>query len=170
MTEQWRAVAGFEGHYEVSNKGNLRSLDRIVTTRKSSRRIKGIPLSLSTDPRRHVWIHLMKNSIQTGFKVSDLVYESFCGPIPRDKEVVQKNGNKLDNSLENLELRDVCTERKEQKRQRNINGKLKDDEIREIRRLYAQDVPTWEIAARYKVRQTQTIWRIVHNYTYTWVD
>ena len=29
MTEKWKAIAGYEGFYEVSNMGRVRSLDRI---------------------------------------------------------------------------------------------------------------------------------------------
>jgi hypothetical protein len=30
MTEQWRPIAGYEGFYEVSDRGRVRSLDRVI--------------------------------------------------------------------------------------------------------------------------------------------
>ena len=49
--EEWRPVIGFEGHYEVSNKGNVRSLDRTIfdLNGKRKRFIKGVALKPSKD-------------------------------------------------------------------------------------------------------------------------
>lgn len=37
MTESWLAVCGFEGFYEVSDRGRVRSVDRVITRRNGMR-------------------------------------------------------------------------------------------------------------------------------------
>lgn len=39
--EKWAPIAGYEGHYEVSDHGNVRSLDRVVKTSRGTRRVQG---------------------------------------------------------------------------------------------------------------------------------
>ena len=40
MIEIWKAVAGYEGLYEVSNLGNIKSLDRVIRTRYNGTTIR----------------------------------------------------------------------------------------------------------------------------------
>ncbi len=47
MKERWRNVIGFEGLYHVSNLGRVKSVDRVVMTRKGSGQYKGRILKTS---------------------------------------------------------------------------------------------------------------------------
>jgi hypothetical protein len=38
-TERWRQVPGYEGHYEVSDRGRVRSIDRVVIMKDGRRRV-----------------------------------------------------------------------------------------------------------------------------------
>jgi hypothetical protein len=71
MIENWRAVVGYEGHYEVSDQGRVRSLDRLVEFKDGrSRLFRGLPQKeiagfFDIDPSRvsdikngHRWGHL----------------------------------------------------------------------------------------------------------------
>ena len=50
--EKWMAIPGYEGLYEVSDKGNFRSLDRVVTKRNGTRvRYKGREVALDYGKR-----------------------------------------------------------------------------------------------------------------------
>jgi hypothetical protein len=78
--EEWRAVAGFEGCYQVSSKGRVLSVERLVSG----------PYGLKTVPERirrpawhrrpgEWWITLHKDGHRTYRRVGDLVREAFCG-------------------------------------------------------------------------------------------
>ena len=89
--EEWKNVIGYEGLYEVSNKGNVRNVRRNTL------------LKLSKTNDGYIQVHLYKNGIRTGFKVHRLVAEGFL-PNPNNlPEVNHKDENPINNSVNNLE-------------------------------------------------------------------
>ena len=102
--EIWKDVKGYEGYYEVSNIGNVRSVDRMVKHSKGGLRIyKGKTLvpCLSVDGYRLV--HLSKLNVSEMKRVNRLVAEAF---IPNPDSLPQVNHldeNKLNNRVDNLE-------------------------------------------------------------------
>lgn len=118
--ELWRPVKGYEGWYEVSSFGRVRSVDRVILRRNNSvMHLKG-KIKEETDDGHGYWqVMLYKNGIGKGIKVHRLVAEAFIEipehlkHLPLDKiDINHKNENKKDNMVENLEW---CT------RQYNIN-------------------------------------------------
>lgn len=106
MNEEWRDIKGFEGRYQISSLGNLKSLDRNFNNRE----IKGVSLkpAISSNGYLRTTFCIGRN-FRKSFSVHRLVADAF---IPnKDSKILQvnhKNGNKLDNSVENLEW---CTAR-----------------------------------------------------------
>lgn len=104
MTEIWKPIPDFEGYYEISNKGRVRSLDRTITYndgRKS--RIKGKVKKPAIVRGGYLQIRLRKNNIRKNYYVHVLVARLFI-PNPENlPEVNHKNHIKTDNSVENLE-------------------------------------------------------------------
>lgn len=107
MTEVWKPVIGYEGLYEVSSLGRVKSLARTV------HRSNGIPqripekyLRLTVPPIGHVVVSLYK--LGGGLKgsrkhqVHRLVLESFVGPCPEGMQALHWNDTYGDNRLENL--------------------------------------------------------------------
>ncbi len=89
MEEVWRDVQGFEGLYEVSSLGNVRSPRGVVTPYKSS---KG-----------YLKVGLFKNCKDHKRRVNRLVAQAFI-PNPNDYPCVYyRDGNKENNSVNNLE-------------------------------------------------------------------
>jgi len=88
--ENWRDVVGFEGKYEVSNLGRVRSL--------CCGRIKVLKLGRHGNGYR---------TVTPGGRISKLVHRlvamAWIGPIPNDKEVNHIDGDKANNRVENLE-------------------------------------------------------------------
>jgi hypothetical protein len=102
--EVWKPVIGFkevEGEYEVSNKGNVRSLDRWKTNSIGSKYFyKGRVLSTHYNHKGYKRVQLGKQGAQT---VHQIVAKAFI-PKPEGKEQVNhKDGNKDNNCADNLE-------------------------------------------------------------------
>lgn len=158
--EQWKDIPGFEGYYQVSNLGKVRSLDREITFRNGRKRTyDGCFLSpkRSGDGYRKVALSVGRNINQVS--IHRLVMLAFVGPS--DLEVNHKNGDKTDNRLENLEY----TTRAENELHayhtlghraangaRKSNAKLTDADVVKIRQEWATGKYTQkEIAGRFGI-------------------
>lgn len=106
MIEVWRDIPGYEGKYQASTLGGIRSLTRQITQTSRwgtdfTRTVKGHVLR----PGRyceggHVSVVLGKGA--NGSPVHQLVLLTFEGPPPSGQEVRHLNGIPTDNRLENL--------------------------------------------------------------------
>ena len=100
----WRPVNGYEGRYEVSNSGVIRSLDVAVRCRGKGIRIhKGKLLPYRANNRDYLTVSLTKDNITKSFLVHRVVAEAFipnCDALP---QVNHKDGNKANNDVSNLE-------------------------------------------------------------------
>ena len=106
MVERWMPVRGFEGLYEVSDLGRVRSIDRIVRCARGRghRTIPGRTLKVKTERRGYQVVALMP--LSGGYRylsVHRLVLEAFVGTSPSDQhECRHGNGAYGDNRLSNL--------------------------------------------------------------------
>lgn len=96
MVEIWKDIKGYEGIYQVSDLGRVKSLNYnhhgMEAILKPSNRGNG-----------YLFVVLCINKIKTNYLVHRLVCESFL-PNPENKRTVNhKNGIKTDNRLDNLE-------------------------------------------------------------------
>lgn len=98
-TEQWRAVVGYEGAYEVSDLGRVRSLNR-VTDR--GRKWRGRVMTTTALQNAYLVVTLWRNGSQRTPLVHRLVLEAFVGPAPESHEARHVNGDRADNRLTNL--------------------------------------------------------------------
>ena len=101
--EVWKDVVGYEGLYQVSNIGNVRSLDKYVLNRgKYPVLLKGRIMKPSSSSGYWMLV-LYKNGKGKNLKIHRLMAKSFL-PNKENKECINhKNGIKTDNNLENLE-------------------------------------------------------------------
>lgn len=100
--EQWKSIPHYEGYYEVSDQGRVRSLDRTIVTVQGRRTVPGKALTPSTDALGRMVVNLSKGGKPKQFKVHRLVMRAFRGPCPDGMEVCHNNGDSADNRLENL--------------------------------------------------------------------
>ena len=100
----WQPVLGWEGFYEVSYKGELRSVDRRVTYSNGSERIvHGQPKKIHHDRYGYARASLCRPGHSVTAQMHVLVCEAFHGPRPSpEAEVCHANDNRSDNRAENL--------------------------------------------------------------------
>lgn len=102
---EWRPVAGYEGYYEVSSFGDVRSVGRIVPrsgTQGDVRKNSQIRRA-SVTPKGYLRMQLVRDGEQRNFMVHRLVAEAFLanpGDLP---EVNHRDGDKKNNRVTNLE-------------------------------------------------------------------
>ena len=100
QTEIWKAVAGYEGLYEVSNTGKVRSLERITSV---GRRGIGKELRQYLLPCGYLDVSLSSNGKVKHKRVHRLVANAFCENQDNKDEVNHIDGNKQNNNACNLE-------------------------------------------------------------------
>lgn len=102
MEEIWKDIPGYEGLYQASNLGRVRSLDREVFGKYDNIAVK--KGKILTPRHRRAQVTLMKDGIRSYPLVSRLVYSAFYGPIPDGMQVNHIDENPEKNNLENLNL------------------------------------------------------------------
>ena len=102
MTEIWKDIKGYEGLYQVSNLGRVKSLDRIVHCKNGTIKFcKG--MILHTFKNNYLFVRLSKDSTYKTKYIHKLVAQAFI-PNPDDlPEINHKDENKLNNDINNLE-------------------------------------------------------------------
>ena len=116
--EEWKSIPGYEGLYEVSSYGRVRSLDRY--DRRNCFR-KGRILKQNNDGRGYMSIELCLNSKIKRYLVHRLVAQAFIPNPDNLPEVNHKDENPENNSVTNIEW---CN------RSYNINYGTRKDKVR----------------------------------------
>lgn len=99
--EIWKDIEGFEGIYQISNYGRVKSLSRIVFSSPNVARKKKEIIRVVSLNKGYEFVKLKKET--TNYYVHRLVAIAFI-PNPENKpEVNHKNGKKNDNRVDNLE-------------------------------------------------------------------
>ena len=104
MIEEWRPIVGYEGLYEVSSYGRVRSLDKYVKSKSKSYRLhKGKVLISEKNTRGYLSVVLSYNGKHKAITVHRLVAQAFI-PNPNNlPEINHKDEDKTNNNVENLE-------------------------------------------------------------------
>jgi hypothetical protein len=104
--EQWKDIPGYEGVYQASTHGAIRTVEgkttsnrRYKTRRWKSRILKG----RGDNPRTGKRVSLWKDGKHKDWLVARLVALTFLGYPPEGFTVNHKDGNRLNNTVENLE-------------------------------------------------------------------
>lgn len=162
--EEWKDIPDYEGYYQVSNLGRIKSLDRLVQHRNISALLKSKIYTISLLNNKYLNVGLNKNGKQKTFLVHRLVAIAFI-PNPENKLEVNHKGekpNKLDNRLwmlewatkkENTEHCDNNKLRNPAKGERIHLAKLTKKEVLEIREI-GKGMCQQKIAFKYNVSQS----------------
>ncbi len=154
-TEKWQTIKGYEGVYEISNKGNVRN-----TKRNNKPHI----LALATDSSGRKTVSLWKHGKEKRYKVHRLVLSAFIGSCPATLETCHNDGNASNNCVSNLRWDthiSNCQDRKAHGRERGgfVKGnrahcKINIRDVKEIRKL-AKTQSQASIALKYPIGATQ---------------
>jgi hypothetical protein len=107
--ETWRDILGYEGLYQISDEGNVKSLDRNVEAlsrwgKKRTMFFKGKELEKCLGTNNYYHVVLSKDGKTNTFDIHPLVWKTFNGDIPEGYVINHKDENKTNNKLSNLEL------------------------------------------------------------------
>lgn len=102
-SERWLPALGYEGWYEVSDLGRVRSVDRVIPVGREGRTRRYVGRILKpyaeADGRRRVNLHRAGSASRA---VSVMVLETFEGPRPEGFECCHYDGDASNDRLENL--------------------------------------------------------------------
>lgn len=101
--EIWKAVKGYEGFYEISNLGHVRSVDRLVQHGKHIIQRHGKLLKPVADQNGYLHVYLARSGKQSQKSIHVLVATAFIHKDSPDLEVNHKDGDKSNNCVSNLE-------------------------------------------------------------------
>lgn len=101
--EIWKDIKGYEGLYQISNYGNVKSLERVIEDNKGSYIKKEKILTPTINNRGYYHIGLRNNSKTKYYYVHRLVAEAFI-PNPNNYPIINhKDEDKTNNKVDNLE-------------------------------------------------------------------
>ncbi|MEA4972347.1 MAG: NUMOD4 motif-containing HNH endonuclease [Candidatus Metalachnospira sp.] len=173
MNEIWKDIPGYEGEYQASNFGRIKSLERKVqSVQWSTHRpfMRTVPEKILKPGRfcktGHVSVVLRKGS--NGTPVHQLIMRTFIGEPPNGMEVLHRNGNPQDNRLSNLRYGTRTENILDVYRQGKAWRKLDIEDVQEIRFAFVCGYMGVEIAEMYGVSQA-VISSIKCGRTYSWL-
>jgi hypothetical protein len=159
MKEVWKDIVGYEGSYQISNKGRVKSLKRIIYRSDGVKQSYGGLLKTQYKSKRGYMISsLCKNGKSQKSKIHRLIAIHFI-PNPDNKPKINHiDGNKLNNNLDNLEW---CTDMEnsqhawktgliDNKGSKNGMSKLTKSEVLNIRNLKGK-ITYREIAEKHNI-------------------
>lgn len=100
--EQWKAVPGWEGWYEVSDEGRVRSVARVSIAGGAPAHYQARVLRGSPGKNGYPVVSLSRPNYQRKAYVHSLVAAAFLGPRPEGLEVCHADGSRDNNRLSNL--------------------------------------------------------------------
>lgn len=179
--EIWRPVVGWEGHYEVSNCGQVRSVDKRTLSRPRAdgspayRIAKGKILRSQGYGREKKWrtTYLWREQQGTHRPVHQLVLEAFVGLRPEGYVANHKDGNPVNNHVSNLEW---CTVTENNRHAlatglRRMYGedhhghRFTTEQVQEMRRLHKQGLSIPSVARHFQASM-HTIRKIIERKTW----
>ena len=168
--EVWKDVSGYEGFYQVSSKGRIKSLSRYVYHKKGNGRrlLDERMMKLKVNRWGYLTVNLSKNSVVKTYQVHRLIADAFYSSEDEGLQVNHKDGDKLNNELDNLEL--VTSEENikhgyKEKLIVNVSKRMTQGIADEIRRKYTGSVTQKDLSEEYGF-SIRAISKVINNKTW----
>lgn len=163
--EIWVPIKGYDGIYEISNIGNVKSLPKKwVSGHSTVRSHTGKIIKPTNNQHGYLYVSLSNGEFKKTFKIHRLVAMAFIPQIENKNIVNHKNGIKTDNSVDNLEwvnssenmIHAVKTGLTNPRKGVKSNlSKLNDEIVKQIREIYfGKKITQKEIAVMYGINQS----------------
>jgi hypothetical protein len=175
--EEWRDIPGWEGMYQASSLGRIRSIDRHVIS-KDNRVVhhKERVLRQNRAIKNYLVVSLSRDNKWVSQKVNRLVAMSFLGTPQVGSHARHIDGNNQNNRVTNIEWGTVTDNNRDKRRhgknrpgETNPSAKLKNCEAALIKRLIARGLSDAKIAHMFLVTY-QLIGRIRKKIIWTWLE
>lgn len=172
MLEIWKDIPGYEGKYQASTLGRIRSLDRYITQigrggNPFMRRIRGRVLRPGRYCKTgHLSVVLGKGT--PGKPVHQLVMQTFVGPQGKGVDVRHLNGDPTDNRLENLKYGTRHENILDVYAQGGAWRTLTENQAREVRARLKNSCSCGEIAKRMHIG-IHVVYGIKQGRTFQWM-
>lgn len=145
MSEVWKPVKGYEGYYEVSNLGRVKSKARKYYRSDVLYHLKERVMKVSPSSSGYNTIILTVNGKAKSYLLHRLIALAFIENPQNKKCINHKDGDKFNNSLENLEWCTYSENRNhglrtgliKQKRATHSHAKLTEDDVKFIKKMYS---------------------------------
>jgi hypothetical protein len=161
--EKWLQIKGFEGFYEISNLGRVKTTRRYVKNKQSERVVPERILKPTLNEKGYLRVRLSVDNIKTTKRVHRLVAEHFIPPIVNKPEVNHIDSNKENNRVENLEWIDRKENVKHYRNSKNYksyNQRISNEDREIIRQKFKSGIPQKVLSDEYGVR-VDTISKII---------
>ena len=103
MREEWRDIKRYEGYYQVSNTGKVKSLERTVRCARGYKIVPEKILEGYDNGNGYLYVKLCKEGKKKQYRINRLVAQAFLDNPNNLPEVNHKDEDKANNCVENLE-------------------------------------------------------------------
>jgi hypothetical protein len=173
IVEQWRPVVGYEGLYEVSDRGRVKSLHQYLWSGSHWYKVPHRQLKPSIARTGYPVVRLTKDGKGRTITIHTLVLTAFVGAKPFGQECRHLNGNPQDCSLSNLQWGTPVENSNDKIRHGTVpkgsqhhNAKLTAEQVYEIRSAAGTHK---EIAAKYEVTKS-VVTNIKNRKSWAWLQ
>lgn len=172
----WKNITGYEGLYQISDTGLVKSLKRTCNSKNGKLRI--VPEKILTpklDKDGYLVLHLSKNNKRWYISIHRLVGLNFISNVFNFPEINHKDGNKLNNNVNNLEW---CTTKKNvqhsfdiglnipKKGSKRAMSKMTEEKVIEVRNRYKNENISLKILSKDYNICAQTLHSIINRKTW----
>lgn len=169
MSETWKPIPGFEGHYDASDLGRIKILPRTIVAggpRPCTKAISGRVLKPSFSNGYLSYV-LWKEHVQTTIRGHHAVAYAFLGPRPTGAYVCHKDGDRTNNCLANLYYGSPADNMADARRHGTLavgeaagSSRLSEAQVQALLRA-ASNAPQSDLARQFGISQAQ-VSRIVN--------
>lgn len=161
MTEVWKDVPGFEGFYEASSLGRVKSLARKIFVKGGNYPCRSVPekiLSPGKGSNDRLYVVLCRDGKSKTQLLHRVIALSFLGECPVGMEVLHENGDHRDCRVDNLRygthhenMQDMIRHGRSTK---GVSKSLTEKDVLEIRSLLSKGERVCDLARKYKIGRT----------------